>query len=227
VMNISILGVIPWRELEHAAKSESRFYIISTMMERTYGHWAGMLAAILIMWTAFASIFSLLLGYSRVPYAAAVDGNYFRAFAKVHPVHRIPHVSLLVLGATVLLFCFLPLPAVIAALVVIRIMIQFIVQAVGLLIWRYRVPDAPRPFRMWLYPLPAVLAIAGFFYVLIKRDNFQRELRYAVLILATGLIIFLLRAWKNRVWPLGKTPEQQHDALTAAYDAEVRASLNP
>jgi len=227
VMNISILGVIPWRELEHAAKSESRFYIISTMMERTYGHWAGVLAAILIMWTAFASIFSLLLGYSRVPYAAAVDGNYFRAFGKVHPVHRIPHVSLLVLGATVLLFCFLPLPAVIAALVVIRIMIQFIVQAVGLLIWRYRVPDAPRPFRMWLYPVPALLAIAGFFYVLIKRDNFQRELRYAVLILATGLIIFLLRAWKNREWPLGNTPEQKHDAVTAAYEAEVRASLNP
>src|SRR5262249_33205766 len=132
VMNISILGVIPWRELDAAAKSESRFYIISTMMERTYGHWAGILAAILIMWTAFASVFSLLLGYSRVPYAAALDGNYFKAFRRVHPVHRIPHVSLLVLGGTVILFCFLRLADLIAALVVIRILIQFIVQAVGL-----------------------------------------------------------------------------------------------
>jgi basic amino acid/polyamine antiporter, APA family len=227
VMNISILGVIPWRELDEAAKSESRFYIISTMMERTYGHWAGILAAVLIMWTAFASVFSLLLGYSRVPYAAALDGNYFRAFQKVHPVHRIPHVSLLVLGATVVLFCFLRLADVIAALVVIRIVIQFVVQAVGLLIWRADVPDAPRPFRMWLYPVPAILAIAGFIYVLFSRPNFQKELHYALLILATGLLIFFLRAWKKRGWPFGNAVEETtSEQLSAVHQSQPQASLN-
>jgi amino acid transporter len=227
VMNISILGVIPWRELEQTAKSESRFYIISTMMERTYGHWAGILAALLIMWTAFASVFSLLLGYSRVPYAAAVDGNYFRVFQKVHPLHRIPHVSLLVLGGTVVLFCFLRLADVIAALVVIRIVIQFVVQAVGLLIWRADAPDAPRPFRMWLYPAPALLAIAGFVYVLFSRPNFQKELHYALLILATGLIIFLLRAWKKHEWPFGKAVEEVNgEVLPAAQGSQPQASLN-
>jgi basic amino acid/polyamine antiporter, APA family len=226
VMNISILGVIPWRELDQAAKSESRFYIISTMMERTYGHWAGILAAILIIWTAFASIFSLLLGYSRVPYAAALDGNYFQAFQKVHPVHRIPHVSLLVLAATVLLFCFLRLADLIAALVVIRIVIQFVVQAVGLLLWRKTAPLALRPFRMWLYPVPALAAIAGFIYVLFWRPNFQKELRYALLILATGLIIFFLRAFKKREWPFGTAAKHLNENVSAAYEAEARASLN-
>jgi basic amino acid/polyamine antiporter, APA family len=228
VMNISILGVIPWRELEQAAKSESRFYIISTMMERTYGHWAGILAALLIMWTAFASVFSLLLGYSRVPYAAALDGNYFRVFQKVHPVHRIPHVSLLILGATVVLFCFLRLADVIAALVIIRIVIQFVVQAVGLLIWRANVPDAPRPFRMWLYPAPAILAIAGFVYVLFSRPNFQKELHYALLILATGLLIFLLRAWRKHEWPFGSAVEEQSSELIsgAAQESQPQASLH-
>jgi len=217
VMNISILGVLPWRELEAAAKSDTH-YVISTMMERVYGHWAGVLAALFIMWTAFASVFSLLLGYSRVPYAAAMDGNYFKIFRRIHPVHKIPHVSLIALGAVAILCCFLRLADVIAALVVIRIVIQFLVQSIGLLILRSTHPEAPRPFRMWLYPLPAVLAIAGFLYILVFRKNFARELRYAAVILLTGLVVFFVRAWKNREWPFDeKNPPKQ---VPAAYQSQ-------
>ena len=97
VMNISVLGVVPWREMTQFSNDQNN-YIISIFMQRIYGNWAGRLAAGLIMWTAFASVFSLLLGYSRVPYAAALDGNYFRVFARVHPEHRFPTVSLLALG---------------------------------------------------------------------------------------------------------------------------------
>src|SRR5581483_967156 len=99
-------------------------------------------------------VFSLMLGYSRVPYAAALDGNYFKIFAKLHPQHRFPHVSLLMLAVVVMAFCFLSLAEVIAALVVIRILLQFLVQAVGVIVLRIRRPDRPRSFRMWLYPLP-------------------------------------------------------------------------
>ncbi len=100
-----------------------------------------------------------------------------------------------------MLFCFLRLADVIAALVVIRILLQFIVQAVGLMVLRIRRPEMPRPFRMWLYPLPALLAIAGFLFVLISRKNFQREIRYAVAILIVGLIIYFGRSWRRREWP--------------------------
>src|SRR5438094_3931334 len=126
VMNISILGVIPWRELGEPANSDARRYIISVFMQRLYGNWAGNVATILIMWTAFASVFSLLLGYSRIPYAAAVDGDYFKPFARVHPEHRFPNVSLLVLGGLGVVFCLFRLQDVIAALVVIRLMVQFL-----------------------------------------------------------------------------------------------------
>jgi amino acid transporter len=176
------------------------------MMQRVYGSWAGNAVTLLVIWTAFASIFSLLLGYSRVPYAAALDGNYFRAFARVHPVGRFPNVSLIALGAVAACFCFLRLADVIAALVVIRIVIQFLLQAIGLLILRARRPEAPRPFRMWLYPLPALAAIAGFLFVLISRQNFQKELRYALVILAAGLLLFFLRAGRRREWPFASTP---------------------
>jgi len=206
VMNVSILGVVPWRELAAAGKSETRYYVVSLMMQRVYGSWAGYAIALLVIWTAFASVFSLLLGYSRVPYAAARDGNYFRAVGRVHPVHRFPHVSLVALGVVAACFCLLRLADVIAALVVIRIVIQFLVQAVGLLILRARRPEAPQPFRMWLYPLPALAAIAGFLFVLFSRQNFLKEVRYAVVILVAGLLIFFLRAWRRREWPFPPTP---------------------
>jgi amino acid transporter len=199
VMNVAVLGVIPWREL--ASDSGEQNYIISVFMQRIYGTWAGRMVTGLIMWTAFASVFSTLLGYSRVPYAAALDGNYFRAFARVDPKRRFPTVSLLALGGVAMLFCFLRLADVIAALVVIRILLQFIVQAVGVMVLRHHRPEMLRPFRMWLYPVPALMAIAGFTFILLARKNFLREIRYAIAILIAGLAIYLIRSWKRCEWP--------------------------
>jgi APA family basic amino acid/polyamine antiporter len=203
-MNLSILGVLPWREMTQSGTSNRGLYVISIFMEKIYGAWAAKLAAALVMWAAFASVFSLMLGYSRVPYAAALDGNYFRVFAKVHPQYRFPHVSLVTLGCVAIPFCFLSLGDVIAALVVIRILLQFFLQATGSIVLRIRRPDLPRPFRMWLYPLPALLASAGFVFILISRKNFLKEIRYAVVILALGLVVYLIRAWGSREWPFAE-----------------------
>src|SRR5437763_4009295 len=109
VMNISVLGVIPWRELDQAAKSNIGMYTISVFMQRIYGPWAGYLVTVLLMFAAFSSVFSLMLGYSRVPYAAALDGNYFRVFGRVHPGGRFPHISLLSLGLVATAVCFFSL----------------------------------------------------------------------------------------------------------------------
>jgi len=204
LMNLSVLGVVDWHEVTAAAQSNNKLYIFSTFMQRIYGSWAANLVTALIMLTAFASVFSLVLGYSRVPYAAALDGNYFKIFSRVHPVHHFPHVSLLALAGAGILFCFFPLADVISALVVIRILLQFIVQAIGLIVLRIRRPEMPRPFRMWLYPIPALLAVAGFGYILIARHNFLKELRYAAVILIAGLIIYTVRAWRNKEWPFGE-----------------------
>ena len=205
VMNISILAVVPWQDMVRSGKSNSSVYVVSVFMQRIYGTWAARLVTGLIMWTAFASVFSLMLGYSRVPYAAALDGNYFKAFARVHPKYRFPHVSLLALGLVAAAFCFLRLADVIAALVVIRIMLQFLIQAIGVIVLRIRRPDIPRPFRMWLYPLPALLASLGFLFVLINRPTPLKEIRYAAVILIVGLVIYLIRAWRSREWPFGQS----------------------
>jgi len=209
VMNISILGVIPWREFAGTANTPAQRYVIASFMERLYGTKAGVIATVLIMWTAFASVFSLLLGYSRVPFAAARDGNYFRIFARVHPRHHFPYVSLLVMGAIAALFCFFRLADVIAALVVIRILVQFLAQIAGVIVLRVRRPDLPRPFRMWLFPLPALVALAGFVYVLISRKNFLKEIRYAAVLVVVGLIIYFIRARMRREWPFGRMSESR------------------
>ncbi len=199
-MNVAVLGVIPWREMVSQAGEQNNF-VIAVFMQRIYGAWAGRAVTGLILWTAFASVFSTLLAYSRVPYAAALDGNYFRAFARVDPKRHLPTVSLLALGLAAMLFCFLRLADVIAAMVVIKLMLQFIVQAIGVMVLRKRRPDLPRPFRMWLYPVPALMAIAGFTFILLARKNFLREIRYAMAIVILGLAIYLVRSWNRREWP--------------------------
>jgi len=202
LMNIMILAVLPWQPLLALQDTASRRAVISLFMETAYGptlgathaHLLGQLAALLIIFTAFAGIFSLLLGYSRIPYAAARAGDFFRPFAKLHPKLGIPHISLLTLAATAALFCFFSLKDVIAALVVLRILVQFLVQQVGVIYLRKTQPSLPRPFRMWLYPLPPLVAAMGFLYVLFSRVNFQRELLLAVGLIIAGIAIYLLRA---------------------------------
>src|ERR1700723_581158 len=197
MMNVCILAVVPWREMLQAGHNNTELYIVSLFMQRIYGPWAARLVTGLVIVAAFASVFSLTLGYSRVPYAAALDGNYFKAFAKVHPVYRFPHISLLALGVVAAAFCFLRLKDAVAALVVIRLILEFLVQAVGSIVLRIRQPELPRPFRMWLYPLPALLATAGFLFILFNRVNWQKEVRYAIVILLAGLVIYMIRAWRG------------------------------
>lgn len=206
LLNVSVVGVLPWKELQTIAATDLRFYTVSTVMQRIYGDWAGSLVTLLVIWTGFASLFSLLLGYSRIPYAAALDGNYFKRFAAVHPRFHIPHVSLLSLGFTAAVFCLFRLRDLIAALVVIRVCLQFLLQGIGLIILRARHPEAPRPFRMWLYPVPALLSIIGFTFLLVSRENFSREIKIAAVIALSGALLFLIRAWNKSSWPFVISP---------------------
>jgi APA family basic amino acid/polyamine antiporter len=191
-MNISILGAMPWQEVQAST------FIASDFMQRMWGSGAARIITVLMLWTAFASVFSLVLGYSRVPYAAALEGNYFKVFAKVHPKHGFPHVSLLTLGAVTMVFCFFRLADVVTALVVIRVMVQFLAQTLGIIVLRTRRPGLPRPFRMWLYPIPAILAFLGFLYLLFMRPKSIESIRVAVALIVIGTVLFGIRQALSR-----------------------------
>ena len=175
--------------------------LVAEMARSAFGSWAGGAMAALVMWTAFASVFSLLLGYSRVPYAAARDGNYFRFLAAVHPRHHIPHRSLIALGVVASAFCFLSLQQVITLLVVTRILLQFFLQQAGVIWLRIRRPELPRPFRIPLYPLPPLLAMAGFVFILVNRVKAAEGLLVAAGIAVSGTAIYLFRAKQGGEWP--------------------------
>jgi amino acid transporter len=218
-MNVSVLAVLPWQQIVSASSIDARRAVISVFMESAYGPHLGptlgKLAALLVMITAFASVFSLLLGYSRIPYAAARDGNFFPAFARLHR-KGFPHISLLYLGAAAICFCFFSLAHVIAALVVLRILLQFLMQHIGVVYLRRTQPTLVRPFRIWLYPLPPLLAIAGFLYILFARANFQRELLGAVAVIAAGTAVYLIREYIRR-----RATLRNSDASSSSYNSQA------
>ena len=194
LMQICILGVIPWQE---AKNSE---FIVSTYFETIYGKTAAIVATILILWIAIASLFAVMLGYSRVPYAAAVDGNFFSIFARVHPVKRIPHISLLILASIAFIFSLLfKLKEVITAIIVMRILVQFVGQAAGVIYLRYKKDRIYLPFKMWAFPLPAVLGIIIWLFIFFSSG--WEYILGALSIILAGIFVFLIRANNLRQWP--------------------------
>jgi amino acid transporter len=157
--NLSLIAVVPWRE---AVNSK---FIAADFMAKLYGPHAASAVTVLVLWTALASVFALLFGYSRIPYAAALNGDFFKIFGRLHPRGEFPHVSLLVMGGLSIVACLWTLDDVITALMTSRIIVQFVGQifAVGYL--RKRRPKMNRPFRMWLYPLPSVIAFLGWIFI--------------------------------------------------------------
>ncbi len=201
-INLSIIGVIPWREFVPASEHPESSFIVSVFMERIYGNRVATIFTLLILWTAFGSVFALLLGYSRVPFAAAKSGYFFRPFGKLHATKDFPHVSLLVLGAISIAAGFFSLGTVIDALIVTRILVQFMGQVFGLILLRRRAPDMPRPYRMWLYPLPALIALLGWIFVFATTQI--RVIFFGLGVLGLGCVAFLIWSWKTQRWPFAQ-----------------------
>ena len=180
-MNLCIIGVVPWRQ---AMESKN---IAADFMETLYGRPWAVAFTWLILWTAAACMFSITLGYSRIPFAAARQGDFYGVFGKLHPEGRYPWVSLLALGVLTSLFCFLDLTTVISAAVCVRIVVQFLGQIVALHIVRTTRPDIHLPFRMWFYPIPSLIAAVGWVFVLATADRFALLLSLGVVLSGLGV----------------------------------------
>jgi amino acid transporter len=194
LMNISVVSVIPW---QHAKDSE---FVISEFMEVLMGHAAATIVTCLILWVAFASVFSATLGYSRIPYAAAEDGEFFKIFAKLHPTKNFPYISLLFLGSVAFIFSLLfKLSDAISAILAMRIMIQFIGQAIGLIILRNSRRPVEFPYKMPLFPLPVILAIAMWLFILISTGS--KLMTSGLVVISLGAIVYFIKAKIQKEWP--------------------------
>lgn len=199
-INLSIIGIVPWREFvpAEATKPFSDF-VVAVMMEKIYGRPVAVVVTLMILWTAFGSCFALLLGYSRIPFAAARDGYFFNVFARLHPRHNFPYVALLVIGALAIAFSFFSLGLVIDALIALRILVQFIGQIFAVALLRKHATQLERPYRIWLYPLPSFIALVGWVFIYLTLD---RRIIFASLgALLIGVICFLLWSRVTARWP--------------------------
>jgi amino acid transporter len=183
-MNVAVLGVIPWRDVVASN------HIASDLVLKVYGAWAARLATLLIVWTAFASVFAAILGYSRIPFAAARAGDFFKAFAKLHPTGQFPHRSVLLIGGLAAVACVAELGTVIDALVAARIPIQFVAQIATVFYLRSKWKERPKTFLMPLFPLPALVALAGWLFVFWTSKPIV--ILYSLGSLAAGVAAFLI-----------------------------------
>ncbi len=168
LMNISVMSVIPWQEVKPDEK-----YLVSIFIEHIYGHGGGVIITVLILWIALASLFAIVLGYSRVPYAAAADGNFFKVFSKLHPTKKFPYVSLIFLCVLGFAFSILfRLGQAIDSILAMRILVQFIGQSFGLILLKERLGAKDFPFKMLLYPVPVILSISIWLFLFISTGWF-------------------------------------------------------
>ena len=194
LMNISVMGVIPWQMVKADDK-----YLVSSFMHLLYGNVAATIVTVLILCIAFSSLFAVVLGYSRVPYAAAVDGNFFKPFAKLHPTKNFPYISLIFLCALGFIFSLLfKLTDVISSILAMRIIVQFIGQAVGVALLRKKFGTAGLPFKMFLFPLPIIISISIWIFLFISTGWFAL---WGSLIAVAGVIVYFIvgRSKKERV----------------------------
>jgi amino acid transporter len=198
-LHLAMLGTVPWASVP---TDDDNFSLAATFMDRVHGAWAAQLVTVLIIGSCFASAFAGLLGYARIPYGAARYGHFFAALGRVHPVQRIPHVALLVVGGLTLFWCFFDLQNIINALIVTRIPVQFVAQVLGVMVLRHRQPERERPYRIALYPLPCLLALAGWVYLYLSADTFFKVL--GVVTVSAGVVVFLAWSWRTRRWPFGE-----------------------
>lgn len=185
-MNLSITGVIPWEQ------AQQQTFIVSIFIEKIYGVTAARIATGLVLWIAFASLFAVLLGYSRVPYAAAIDGNFFKIFARLHPTKHFPHISLLFIAGLGLLFSLqFTLKEVISAILAMRILIQFVAQAIAVVLLRKQKSASALPFRMWFYPLPVIVSILIWLFVFVSTGWFAL---WGVLLALAGIVVYTIKS---------------------------------
>lgn len=164
VMSTVILGMVPWQEAQHT-RTIASIFIQRTFADPEVGRVAGIVMNALILFVTASSLYAWVLGYSRVPFAAARDRQFFQVFARVHPTKHFPHVSLLTIGALAIPFCFFTLGQIVNWLILIQILMQFVWQCAGVILLRRYRHDIPQPFTMWLYPVPALVSAALWLYV--------------------------------------------------------------
>lgn len=202
-MNMSVSSVISWQEIKQWQDAGVNTFVVSTFIERLYGYAAANTITVMILWVALASLFAVMLGYSRIPYAAAIDGAFFKVFGKLHPTKNFPYISLLVLAGFAFVFSMMfKMKHVIDGILAMRIMVQFIGQAAGVILLRRRNGTKHLVYKMPLYPVPVILVIAMWLFIFYATG--LTIILSFLIVISSGIIVYLISAKLQKQWPYRK-----------------------
>ncbi len=204
---LSVIGVLPWQSFVPESAHPESTYVVSAFMEHLHGPLIARWFTALILWTCFGGCFALLLGYSRIPYAAAQEGVFFKVFGRLHSRGGFPHLALLLLGGLAIAGSFLRFSVVLDTLIALRIVVQFFGQIGALILLRRHRPNLPRPYRVWFYPAPLVVAGAGWLFALGTTPT--NVLWFSLSALGLGLVAFFGWSWRTRQWPFVELTAQK------------------
>ncbi|MFC8513151.1 APC family permease [Streptomyces sp. NPDC057257] len=226
LLQIGTLGVIDWHRMTDA-KDIASTSVASAVLEKTWGKGAADTVTVLILITAFASVFTGLLGGSRVPYDAARERVFFRPYAKLHPEHRFPMLGLATMGVITAIGFLIgrhtDLATLIQLLTTVMVIVQALSQIVALTVLRRRQPTLKRPYRMWLYPLPSIVAFVGWCVIYgyaDKNSPGRHPIEWSLAWLALGCVAYILWARFEKVWPFGPKEITEEYLTPAGADAE-------
>jgi fructoselysine transporter len=227
-MQIGVLGVVDWHEMLNT-NSAAYTSVASVVLERSWGTTAAKIITVFILVTAFTSVLTGLLAGSRVPYDAARDGVFFRSFSRLHPTLEFPTVGLLTMGvvtaAGFVVGQLTSITVLIQLLTVVMVLVQALAQILALTVLRRRQPDLRRPYRMFLYPIPSLIAALGWVVVYgfaDKNGPGLHPIELSLAWLAVGIAAFLLWARSKAEWPFGplRIEEQYLHADPAHLDLD-------
>ncbi|MBB5118748.1 amino acid permease [Streptomyces eurocidicus] len=231
LLQIGTLGVVDWKQMldpDSAASSS----VASAVLEKAWGVGAAKTVTVLILVTAVASVLTGLLGGSRVPYDAARDKVFFGAFGRLHPRHRFPVLGLASMGVVTavgfLIGRHTDLATLIQLLTTVMVIVQALAQVLAVTVLRRRQPALRRPYRMWLYPLPSLVALVGWLVIYGYADENspgRHPIEWSLAWVAAGCAAFLLWARYEKVWPFG--PREISEEYLAAAGPGVDPDGDP
>ncbi|MFL6054348.1 MAG: APC family permease [Actinoallomurus sp.] len=214
LLQVGVLGVVPWQEAKNSSS------VASLVLERAWGKGVAQVFTVGIIITAFASVFAGLLGGSRVPYNAARDKVFLPWFGRLHPRLHFPTAGLYAMGVITAIGSLFTLTDVISMLTTAFVLVQSVAQVVALTVLRKRQPNLPRPYKMWLYPLPSIVALAGWIYI--YQAAGLKPILLSLAWLALGVVAYLAWARAEKTWPFG--PKEIREAFAEPAEPQGQAA---
>lgn len=170
LVNLAYLYVIPVDEMGArylAAQAKGQSYLVATDVARTFwGEWSGALIAAAVMISTFGATNGTIMMTARVHFSMAREGLFFRKIGEINPRFMTPGPALVIQCVWASLLVLSGTFDQLTDMLIFVSWMFYVAGALGVIILRRRMPDAPRRYRVWGYPwVPCAFVLFALVYV--------------------------------------------------------------